>query len=145
MSLIRKAEPLDIQGICDCDPILVLIPERAESVKEFIGRGECHVYVRDNVVGYCIFNHSFFGFGFINVFMIHPDFRRKGIGTELLRYVESQCTAEKLFTTAHIANHEIDQFLSRSGYQRSGVIENLNDDRTELVFVKRLKQQRLSA
>lgn len=71
---------------------------------------------------------------------VHPEHRRCGVGTALMRYLESVCQTAKLFTSTNLSNLPMQSLLARLGYELSGVIHNLDEGDPELVYVKRLKR-----
>ena len=98
---IRQAEEKDITAICSFDH-LAQIEERRRFIQNSVRSGTASVAVLDDqVVGYAVLEYSFFAQGFMTMLYIHPKHRRKGIGSEIVRYVESICKTEKLFTSTN--------------------------------------------
>ncbi|MEA5547657.1 GNAT family N-acetyltransferase, partial [Limnoraphis robusta CCNP1324] len=81
----------------------------------------------------------FFGHGFIELVFIHPRYQGSGLGPLLIEHVESLCSDPKLFTTTNQSNVRMQQVLDRLGYERSGVIHNLDPGDPELVYFKSLR------
>ncbi|MFV3339171.1 MULTISPECIES: GNAT family N-acetyltransferase [unclassified Pseudomonas] len=50
------------------------------------------------LLGYSVLNFSLFGHAFIRLIMVRNSQRRHGVGSAILRTLESQCGAVKLFT-----------------------------------------------
>jgi ribosomal protein S18 acetylase RimI-like enzyme len=69
---------------------------------------------------------------------IDSDHRRRGVGTALIRHMESQCRTAKLFTSTNESNLEMQSLLAKLGYQPSGVIHNLDEGDPELVYFKEM-------
>jgi len=130
---VRKAEVDDFEAIDSFD---IFAGERREDIK----RGECFVAVEDEiVVGYIVFNHSFFLMPFIQFLCVDPKFRQKGFAGKLLDYVEGACKGEKLFTSTESDNLTMHKVFSKRGYRVSGVIENIQE-KSEIVFCKKMRE-----
>jgi ribosomal protein S18 acetylase RimI-like enzyme len=76
--------------------------------------------------------------GSIALLMVHPEYHRQGVATALVKECESNCPANKLFTSTNESNTAMRLLLAKLGYARSGQIENLDEGDPELIFVKRL-------
>lgn len=102
-------------------------------------KGECFVAVEEeSVVGYVVFNKSFYLKSFIQFLCVRPEFYRRGVATRLLEYVEGICDGEKLFTSTESDNLPMLRLFDRRDYRVSGVIENIQEQ-SEIVFCKELK------
>ncbi|MEO0538880.1 MAG: GNAT family N-acetyltransferase [Cyanobacteria bacterium P01_A01_bin.123] len=101
---IRQAEEKHITAICSFDHLAQIV-ERRRFIQNSVRSGTASVAVLDGqVVGYAVLEYSFFAQGFMAMLYIHPEHRRKGIGSEIVRYVESICKTEKLFTSTNESN-----------------------------------------
>lgn len=130
---VRKAELKDFEAIDSFD---IFAGERREDIE----RGECFVAVEnEQVVGYIVFNHSFFLMPFIQFLCVDRKFRRKGFAGKLLDYVEQRCEGEKLFTSTEIDNLTMVKVFGKRGYRISGVIENIQE-KPEIVFCKKMPE-----
>ncbi len=126
---IREATPSDLEAIDSFD---IFAGERSAEVE----RGECFVAVEEQqVVGYIVYNHSFYLKPFIQFLCVNPNFRRRGFATELLEYVEGICDGDKLFTSTESDNLPMLKLLNRREYRVSGVIDNIQEQ-AEVVFYK---------
>ncbi|WP_420883021.1 GNAT family N-acetyltransferase [Thermus tengchongensis] len=83
--------------------------------------------------------YTFYAQGFISLLYIHPNYRGQGVGTMLVRYLESVCQTPKLFTSTNLSNVAMQGLLVKLGYMLSGVIHHLDQGDPELVFVKALR------
>ncbi|MGC2238129.1 MAG: GNAT family N-acetyltransferase [Pyrinomonadaceae bacterium] len=128
---IRKAELNDFEAIDSFD---IFAGERRKDIE----RGECFVAVEnEQVVGYIVFNHSFFLMPFIQFLCVDQKFRQKGFAGKLLDYVEQTCEGEKLFTSTESDNLTMVKVFGKRGYRISGVIENIQE-KSEIVFCKKM-------
>lgn len=91
-------------------------------------------------LGFAVVNASFFGQHFIDLLMVHPDHKRKGVATALIRYIEKTRPTDKLFTSTNESNAPMRALLEKLGYVRSGYVENLDDGDPELIYFKRLER-----
>jgi ribosomal protein S18 acetylase RimI-like enzyme len=140
MISIRPAVENDIEAICSVDLIARRENERREFIRRVVTSGECFVAERgEKVIGYGVFNYSFYHSGFIEMIYIHFDYRRSGAGAALVKYLESLCQTPKIFTSTNLSNLPMQSLLAKLGYALSGVIHNLDEDDPEIVYFKRLR------
>ena len=93
----------------------------------------------DAVVGFAVANWSFFAHCFIALVVVHPDQRRRGIASALIRHVEAECPSARLFTSTNRSNTIMQAVCESLGFVRSGIVENLDADDPELIYFKRLR------
>ena len=135
---IRQAVEADELAICSLDHIAQYDDKRKQFIIDAVSAGRCFVAVVDgNVVGFIVLEYTFYANGFISLLYVHPDFRRQGIGSELIRHVETICQTEKLFTSTNESNVPMQNILRKLGYVRSGTIDNLDKGDPECVYFKR--------
>lgn len=108
-------------------------------IGERFADGNCWVARKgDEIVGFAIFIPSFFREWFIDLVIVHPDHRRQGVGSALVRQCEASCKQAKLFTSTNVSNEAMRALLAKLDYQPSGQVENLDEGDPELIFVKKL-------
>ena len=140
MISIRPALENDIEALCTLDDIARLEDERREFIRREVVSGNCFVAVIDGtVVGYGVLNYTFYDNGCIDMLYIHSDYRRRGVGSALVRHMESHCRTPKLFTSTNRSNLSMQSLLIQLGYEPSGVIHNLDEGDPELVYFKRVR------
>lgn len=61
-----------------------------------------------------------------------------GFGGKLLDHIESTCARDKLFTSTNTSNVSMQPLLEKKGFEKSGVIHNLDEVDPEIVYFKRL-------
>src|SRR5262249_60112346 len=124
---VHLATLADIPGIMELDPMPATRDLRFAYVRRVIEAGNCHVANTEQgaTVGYAVLEHTFFEHGFVSVLYVGRDYRRQGVGSLLMRHVESLCTMPKLFTSTNRSNVPMQSLLSKLGYIRSGIVENL--------------------
>jgi ribosomal protein S18 acetylase RimI-like enzyme len=133
----RVATFKDVSAMVELDAFAKSNVSRGELIREAVERRQCLVAVVSGcVVGYLVLTHDFFGNGFVSLVVISPAHQRKGIALLLLVAAESACKTDKLFTSTNRSNVASQQLMSKAGFLRSGVIENLDEDDPELVYFK---------
>jgi len=131
----------DAESIVSFDHIAQSDSRRKAFIQRAIATGNCFVATDDEcTVGYGVLEYSFYGNGFVSMLYVHPEHRRRGVGTALIRHLESVCQTAKLFTSTNLSNLPMQLLLARLGYELSGVIHNLDEGDPELVYVKRLRR-----
>jgi ribosomal protein S18 acetylase RimI-like enzyme len=89
------------------------------------------------IVGYGIISHEFFGRSFLELIYIDESKRSKGYGPELISFLEKQSKSVDLFTSTNESNLHMQRVLEKLGYERSGIIHNLDSGDPEIVYVKK--------
>lgn len=133
---IRLATTADYESLLALDSVVLQETERAAQIQMWIRQSHC--YVADHMgtlLAYGVLHHQFFGHGFVEMLMVGESGRRQGVGAALLRYFRQVCRTEKLFSSTNQSNHAMHNLFLKLGFQRSGIIENLDDDDPELVYV----------
>jgi ribosomal protein S18 acetylase RimI-like enzyme len=142
MIAIRLAVASDIPAICAFDQIALVEEERRQFIRESVEASAAWLAVQDDaVVGYAVLEYPrFFGCsGFISMLYIHAGYRRLGIGETLMHHLERQCRTAKLFSSTNASNLPMQALFAKIGYQRSGIVENLDEDDPELIYFKPLQ------
>lgn len=137
---IRLAVPGDLDGICAVDEIANTSLSRRDRIK--LGIADSEVWVvssDDSISGYALLSYRFFGHGFMELVFVHPGHQGFGLGSRLIKHLESVCADPKLFTTTNESNARMQRVLERLGYDKSGIIYNLDPGDPELVYLKRLR------
>jgi ribosomal protein S18 acetylase RimI-like enzyme len=139
MISLRLATANDIEAICSFDHIAQQETQRREFITRSVVAVHCHVAVAgDQIAGYGVLEHSFFGYAFISMLYVHPDYRRRGVGTKLMQHLQSLCSTSKLFTSTNLSNLPMQSLLARLGYALSGVVHNIDEGDPELIYFKPL-------
>ena len=139
---IRLAKQEDIQEIMKFDHVVRIEgrKDRRDFIKRSVLNKRCYVAVtKEKPIGYIVLEYNWFYFdAFISMLYIKDDFRRKGIGSELMKYIENKCKTEKLFTSTNHSNKAMQNLLKKLEYERSGIIHNLDPDDPELIYFKKI-------
>ncbi len=140
---VEVAAVTDYDEVRALDRMLVGVRDRAAALREWIGRGECRV-ARDEggrIAGFVVANCSFFAQCFIVLLVVHPERRRRGAASALIRAVEAASPTSKLFTSTNRSNAAMQALCEGLGFRRSGVVENLDEGDPELIYFKRVRDQ----
>ncbi len=139
--MIRTAHMEDLNAIVDIDQFARISEERLRLIRKSLENESVYVAIEQGkIVGYCVFDHSFFERGFISLLIVHPDHRREGIGSDLVKYVEKLCESERIFTSTNESNTPMQELLRKVGYRRSGVIDDLDPGDPEVFFSKKVEK-----
>ena len=137
---LRIAATTEADSIIAFDHLAASDPARVRFIQDQIKSSACHIAVIDgNVVAYAVLNYKFYDNGWIEMLYVHPQFRRQGIGSALIRHLINECRTPKLFTSTNQSNFPMQQLLSSLEFDRSGWIENLDENDPEMVYFKRLR------
>jgi ribosomal protein S18 acetylase RimI-like enzyme len=139
MTIIERASSQDFEHICALDETVHGGAARRRLIGEASACGRIAVARVDEVVrGFVIFDESFFDQFFVRLLMVHPDFRRHGLATALMRAAELDCQSGKLFTSTNQSNLPMQALCDRLGFVKTGYIENLDEGDPEIIYVKLL-------
>ncbi len=136
---VRLAADSDANELCALDAIAQHSAHRQAFIRRSIAAARCYIAQAGSVAGYAVLEYSFYEYGFVSMLVVHADWRRRGVGTALMQYLESICRTEKLFTSTNLSNLPMQSLLARLGYRLSGVIHDLDEGDPELVYVKHLR------
>lgn len=136
--LIRQAVPDDISTLSDLDQIARGSSDRRAFIQDAVQNSRAWVVeICDRIIGYGVISHGFFGRSFIDLIYIAEPLRSSGYGPKLLAFLEGQSQSNDLFTSTNKSNSHMQHILEKLGYERSGVIHNLDPGDPEIVYVKR--------
>ena len=137
---IRHAQPADAALVAEVDQAsgLVHAPHVPALIAELLLlRMSLIAETADSrPAGYAIVSRRFFSRPFIELLAVAPDFRRAGVGGALLKACAAAFEAETLFTSTNRSNEPMQALLAKTGFEPSGIIENLDPDDPELVYVR---------
>jgi ribosomal protein S18 acetylase RimI-like enzyme len=136
---LDTAEGQDVNLVLSIDNLAMSGSGREALIIDAVEGGRCYVArVHGKVVGFAILGRFFEEFPFLTLLIVDEGFRRQGVGTALMQHIESLCLGEKLFTSTNESNQPMQALLASRGYEKSGYVENLDDDDPEIIYLKRL-------
>ena len=136
---IRLAVKNDIDEIISFERIAQQSNSRQTFIRHSVAARNCYIASYEQIVGYAVLAYTFYEMGFVPMLYVDEDWQRQGVGTELLKHLESICRTDKLFTSTNLSNMRMQALLAKLGYKLSGVIHDLDEDDPELVYVKFLR------
>lgn len=118
-------------------PQLESFDEWEEASAARVDAGECAVSGFESAVSaYIVFDTSFLKENFIAYLLVHPDFRRRGLGDALLEYAECHFNSGTVYISTGLRNAAMQGALEKRGYGITGVVDL--EGHSELIFVKNL-------
>ena len=136
---IDVAQEVDIDEMVALDALVSGNASRRNLIIQTVKQHHGYVARQETqIVGFLLMHEHFFELPFIELLMVHPSFRRQGIGTALMQHIETIYTPGKLFTSTNLSNERMQRLCERLGYVRSGIIEHLDEDDPELFYFKQL-------
>lgn len=136
--LIRKAVVNDIPALGDLAKIARSSFDRRDFIRSAVEDRRAYVVeISGDIIGYGVISHGFFGRSFIDLIYIAEPLRSAGYGPKLVAFLEGQSQSSDLFTSTNESNSHMQHVLEKLGYERSGVIHNLDPGDPEIVYVKR--------
>ncbi len=136
--LIRQAVANDISTLSELDQTALGTSDRKDFIQDAVKNNRAWVVeISDRIIGYGVISHGFFGRSFIDLIYIAETLRSSGYGPKLVTFLEGQSQSNDLFTSTNESNSHMQHILEKLGYERSGVIHNLDPGDPEIVYVKR--------
>jgi ribosomal protein S18 acetylase RimI-like enzyme len=134
---IRTALPPDYDAIVSIDDISQVKQNRRDFIRRTIEERSAYAAISgDSILGYGVLEYTFFESGYISILLVANMYRRNGVGSLLMRHMESICATEKLFTSTNLSNTPMQALLNKLGYEVSGFIDNLDEGDPELIYFK---------
>ena len=141
MIIIERATEDDLAAVLALDYQVTGNAIRQQILADAIQVRQCVVARRGGTpLGYLLVDRSFFGQYFIAAILVHPDQRRQGVATALVRHVEKTCPESRVFASAGGFDSVMDALYTKLGFVHSGHIDNLHESVPEIIYVKRLSR-----
>lgn len=141
MFSIQLATENDIEEICAFDHVTLQSDERKKIIWRSVINQNCYISIDKEIMGYAVLEYTFYETGFVSMLYVHPDYRHNGIGSALMRHLESLCQTNKLFTSTNLSNLPMQHLLAKLKYKLSGTIQDLDENDPELIYVKYIHQR----
>jgi len=92
--------------------------------------------VEDKPVAYItvVENSCLCGHPLISFLCVHPEYRRRGIASQLLTEVEAKYKHQKLFISTESNNPTMLKLIRQRNYLRAGSLAKINDDGSDEVY-----------
>jgi ribosomal protein S18 acetylase RimI-like enzyme len=69
--------------------------------------------------------------------------RNMGIGSKMIQFFIEICETSKLFTSTNNTNIAMRKLLEKMGFEKSGVVNNLDENDSEQIFFKLIRYSAL--
>lgn len=136
--IVERATEDDLVGVIAIDESLSGSP-RIDYLIEAVRLRQCYIARESwDILGFAVMTQHFFEQYFIELVVVHPDQRRKGVASALMQHIERIVPADKLFTSTNESNAPMQALCDKLGFVKSGWIDNLDDGDPEIVYFKRL-------
>jgi ribosomal protein S18 acetylase RimI-like enzyme len=132
----RRATSKDLHAVVALDRASPIGHDRAALLTARVQSGEVLIFEREGrVLGYAVIrSQGFFGRDFVELLAVAPEYRRNGIGTNLLQSAVELSTTERVFTSTNRSNVQMIGVLEKAGWQFSGRLEGIDDGDPEMVY-----------
>jgi ribosomal protein S18 acetylase RimI-like enzyme len=134
---IRDALPADVPRLAEVDHVAAAgDPGRHAAIQQWVATASVRVaQTRDQVIGYCVTEYTFFGQAFVTMLVVAANARRHGAGARLLLDAQQRRNTTKMFTSTNLSNQAMQRLLSRLGWQSAGIVYGLDEGDPELFFL----------
>lgn len=139
--IIERATEDDLVGVIAVDAAHMGTP-RADFLTETVRKRQCYIAREGwDVLGFAVLTREFFGQYFVDLLIVHPEQRRKGVASALMQHIERIVPTDRLFTSTNESNAPMQALCERLGFVKSGWIDNLDEGDPEIVYFKRLTRE----
>lgn len=137
MSLVMNARIEQLDEICAIDREVLGDFSRSKQIRLAIQEKRCIIKQNEHgIAGFLIFTNDFFEHSFISLVIVQNSERRRGVAASLIEaYVEIAITP-KIFSSTNQSNTAMPQVFEKTGFIKSGIIENLDEGDPEIIYVK---------
>jgi RimJ/RimL family protein N-acetyltransferase len=133
---IVTATDAEVASILALDRLVLGDDSRADHLIAAIASGQCRVArLGGEVIGFALLDRSFFEQWFVPLLIVHPDARRRGVGSALLRDIQANVAPDNLFTSTNASNAPMRRLCARLGFIEAGTIDYLDEGDPEVVLV----------
>ncbi|PJF21282.1 MAG: GNAT family N-acetyltransferase [Phototrophicales bacterium] len=137
---VERATEEDINAMCLIDRHTIGDDTRFAKIAHAVGHRQALIAKLGwDKVGFAILNRHFFDYTFIELLVVHSDYRRQGVASALMTYAEKTCPDDRLFTSTNQSNTAMQALLNKRGYIHSGTVAHLDESDPKWIYVKFLK------
>ncbi|MCL2847355.1 MAG: GNAT family N-acetyltransferase [Firmicutes bacterium] len=129
---LKLATKIDLEVVVEIDEL-----KRIMQWEEAIEKNNCYLILSgEEVIGFTVFNYSFFGHGWLSIIEIKESFRKQGIGEKAVSLIIKMCKTEKLFTSTNQSNGPMRSLLIKMSFTHSGTLDGLDENDPEMFYYK---------
>jgi N-acetylglutamate synthase-like GNAT family acetyltransferase len=96
----------------------------------------------EDLIGYLRLEYLWSKYPYIGLIMVHPDYRGKGLGKRLLKYVEEHLKSKgikTIYSSSQVNEADPQEWHRKMGFKECGIINGINEGKIgEIFFVKEL-------
>jgi len=126
----------DLDALLELDRVARVAHVRKALLTSRVESGDVLIHEHDQrVAGYVAYNEkAFFGRDFVELLVVSDSYRRRGLGSDLLRNALELSTTERVFTSTNRSNAPMIGLLEKAGWQFSGELRGIDEGDPELVY-----------
>ncbi|TXC92903.1 GNAT family N-acetyltransferase [Metabacillus litoralis] len=137
MKNVTKAQIDDLEKLVNIDRAVIGDDRRRDYIKDAIEAETCIVVKEEEqIVGFLLYDTSFFGCSFISLIIVLPNKRLKGYASSMIEYMVSHSPTKKVFSSTNQSNVKMQKVFIKNGFIQSGKIENLDEGDPEIIYYK---------
>lgn len=138
IAMIRRCEEKDLQAVVEIEKLSFPHPYPLFIFKRYLGTYFFVSEENGRITGYII-GVKMGSKGIIMSIAVHPSFRRKGHGRDLVNYLEKEMGTSLLEIQVRRSNVGAQKFYFALGFEKKGVIPNYYSNREDaFIMVKKL-------
>ena len=136
----RLGTDSDFEGIARVDYAAGVDEDRRALISKGVAQESCWIAGRDDLLeGYLVLSRRhFFGRDFVSLVEVTVSAWRQGLAGALFKAAENGATTQQLFTSTNQSNRPMRALLDARGYREAGIIDHLDLEDPEIVFVRYL-------
>ena len=133
---IRLADITDERGMYELDGLARRgDAERIAFIHEAVAGRRCLVAEGDRIIGYVVTAPGrFFARDFVELLVVHDDFRRRGVGWALLRAAVDRAGTSRVFSSTNESNMAMQCLFASADWTLSGQLSGLDESDPEVVY-----------
>jgi GNAT superfamily N-acetyltransferase len=133
--VIRAAAPSDLASLVAVDSFAASHPARCADIARWLTDHTGFLAeIEGKIAGYAVTHPHFFGEVMLEMLMVAPRWRRRGVGAALVAHAVKTCRTPRLWTSTNQSNLPMQALLDRLGFVRSGIVEGLDEGDPELIY-----------
>ncbi len=109
--------------------------DRNAFIQEAVSNRRCLLAEDREIVGYVVTApRHFFDRDFVELLVVHDDYRRRGVGRALLRAAVDRAGTSRVFSSTNESNAAMRSLFTAEGWTLSGRLDGLDQGDPEVVY-----------
>jgi len=136
---VRSATADDLDWLLAIDPVAAHNARRGRFLKLAVTEGRCEIgLIEGERAAFAVWHRQFFSRPFLALLVVAAAYRRRGIGTALVRHVIARAgEGDDFFISTNASNEAAQRMIEKLGFVRSGTIENIDPGDPEWIYLLR--------